>query len=327
MSRFKPGVDVKRGSAPDLAAGRPARAAWGVPLVVGALLSSCGALVGNDAEIGGETHFLVTCEAGCGPGLSCIDGVCTQRCEPDDFTCSGLGSQAQCVPVPEDTRGASPLSGTCDVQCVGDTDCTALGTGFTCRTGACRGQPDANEVLSMGAPLVRTVEPDSCRSSLLWVGDDRPSAEMRPGSDCVGCHRETGALPLIIGGTVASVGGLSSARAPEPEPDGCFGVEGVEVSVVDATGREWRTVTNRAGNFYFEGTESDLSLPYAASIRWKNFQGDELLTPMSTSPSYGGCARCHSPAVVEPVPPYEAWPEPDEVIPRGPVYPPGLYDN
>jgi hypothetical protein len=327
MSRFKRAVDIERGCAPELALGCLGRpAAWAAPLVLGVLFSGCGALVGNDAEVGGETHFLVTCEAGCGPGLSCIDGVCTQRCDPDDVFCSAFGSQAECLPVQEDTTGVSPLAGTCDVRCVGDTECASLGTGYVCRSGVCRGQPDADEVLSMGAALVGTAPAGSCRSGLQWVGGDRPSAEMRPGSDCVGCHEETGALPLIIGGTVASVGGLSGE--PGLEPNDCFGVEGVEVTVVDADGRARSTLTNRAGNFYFERTETDFALPYAASVRWKSFQGEELQTPMATVPSYGGCARCHVPASVETLPPFDSLsPEPERILPVGPIFLPGLFPD
>ena len=73
---------------------------------------------------------------------------------------------------------------------------------------------------------MRAVDADTCQSGLRWVGDDHSSAEMRPGSDCVGCHRETGARPLVLGGTVYPTGGSRGQPL-----DDCFGLEGIEVIV------------------------------------------------------------------------------------------------
>jgi cytochrome c553 len=170
---------------------------------------------------------------------------------------------------------------------------------------------------------VRAVETETCNTGLRWVGGDRPNAEMRAGSDCVGCHEETGARPLVIGGTVYPT--------YEFAPENCYGIEGVEVVVVDANGRVRSTMTNRAGNFYFEAGESDFRMPYSADIRY-GAGDDSGLALMVTSPRYGGCARCHAlpqnadgsgdfltPSM------FRSNPEdPEYVFGAGPIFVPGL---
>lgn len=293
-------------------------------LCVGAaLLTSCGAQSDNGAAVGGETHFLVTCGDGCGSGLTCIDGTCTRSCEPGYSSCSELSTEAACVSAPESGAERAVFGGTCDVLCAGDAECASLGVGYFCRSGACRAEPQARqtELSSTRSPLVRAVEADTCLTGLRWVGGDNPSAEMHPGSDCVGCHRDTGARPLLLGGTVYPTGGPGW----EPPLDDCFGLEGVEVIVVDAEGRERSTLTNRAGNFYFEGRESELAMPYSVSMPFTQ-NGIEVVSQMFTQPSYGGCARCHS-ARAESTGPFDSVPAPDFVFAQPAIFTPGLYPN
>jgi hypothetical protein len=217
------------------------------------------------------------------------------------------------------------FSGTCDVPCTAESDCAPLGTGFACRSGACRAEPEARQsALSSGrsrAALMQSVETETCETGMRWVGSDTPSAEMRPGSGCVGCHEETGARPLLIGGTVYPTWG--GVQAPLPL-DGCYGLEGIEVVVTDFEGRERSTVTNRAGNFYFEGEESELPMPYAATLRWS--QSDvQVATRMFTMPTYGGCARCHAlPAGDVAVDFQLGADDPEYVVPAGVIFTPGL---
>jgi hypothetical protein len=291
------------------------------------LLVSCGAKIDTDgAALGGETHFLVTCGQGCGEGLSCIEGVCTSSCEPGYSSCSELATLAECVSPSDNAAELVPFGGRCDVLCSSDLDCAPLGRGYSCRSGACRAEPeDRQAAFALGtntAPLVRAVDTDTCRSRLLWVGGDRPSAEMHPGSDCMSCHDDASARPLIVGGTVYPLGDI---QTPQPLDD-CFGIEGVEVTVADADGRERSTFTNRAGNFYFAGRESELFLPYRASIRW-SVDGDEKITPMFTLPTYGGCARCHHERLRGYYPASDGAEAPAEtVIPAGSViFLPGFY--
>lgn len=314
-------VSIEPESAPRRRAARsPRRAARALVLAVGAwLLASCGALTG-EPTLGGETHFLLTCDRDCGPGLSCIDGVCTRGCEPGYSTCSELAAEASCVSAPEGAERAG-FAGTCDVTCAADADCASLGASHTCRSGACRA--DASDDLgatgSLRSALVHAVDADTCRSGLRWMGGTRASAEMRPGSDCVGCHRDAGARPLLIGGTVYT---LPNNEGPQPLDD-CFGLEGIELVIRDSAGREFSTLTNRAGNFYIEGTESDLTLPYSASLRW-TLDGRDTTTPMFSTPAYGGCARCHNTDDTRASGPFEISSDPAYVYPTTAIFPPGL---
>jgi hypothetical protein len=292
-------------------------------------LASCNAKVGDGLLLGGETHFLVTCGEDCGPGLACIGGVCTRGCEPGYSSCSELASQAECASSADDAAGRGGFAGSCDVLCSGDVDCAALGEGYFCTSGACRAEPEARQA-ALASPrprltLARAVAIDTCLSGLRWVGGDTPSAEMHPGSDCVGCHRETGARSLMLGGTVYAQG---APLGPEPLAD-CFGLEGIVVHVTDGDGNERSTVTNRAGNFYFEGKESELVLPYSADIDW-NLRGRPTQTFMVTQAFYGGCARCHAEGLSYAPPRLDLDPDlgfdPESVIPAGGVIQtPGLY--
>ncbi len=112
------------------------------------------ALIGCAQSVAGptdsETHFLHYCKKSCADGLACICGVCTKICD-DDNSCSALPGDAICV-APEllnETRDCKPSDpideSVCDVGCKSDSDCKALGRGFTCQSGFCResGTPEA----------------------------------------------------------------------------------------------------------------------------------------------------------------------------------------
>lgn len=320
---------------------------FGVILLGSVLAASCNGQVDDGAGIGGETHFLVTCGEGCGAGLSCIEGVCTRRCEPGFSSCTELSKAAACLSAEDNGAEASAFSGTCDVLCAGDGDCAQLGNGYLCTAGACRAEPEAREaelqapLRSSRSPKVIAVDTDTCDAGLRWVGGNQGSAEMQPGSDCVGCHRESGAKPLMLGGTVYAKATRNIYQSNAMDPlEGCFGLEGVAVKITDGDGTEYSTVTNRAGNFYFEGRESDLVLPYAATITFKapgrRPRRDTIVeaqSQMYTTPYYGGCARCHTGSVIsKPVDPAGFDPTPaelaEQVVPAGSViFPTGLYPD
>jgi hypothetical protein len=327
MNQWERSVRVERVSVAGRLGGTHRRAArcWS-PLLGAALLAACGALT-DDEVVGGETHFLITCESGCGMGLSCIDGACTRGCEPGYSSCAELASTAACVSAPEDGVDRGGFGGTCDVLCTGDADCTSLGTGHTCNAGVCRAPAssiqEAPPVMgSTHAALVHAVDVDTCQSGLQWAGGDTSSAEMLPGSDCVGCHRDRGARPLALAGTI-----FPDARSSGPAPVGdCFGLEGVALSITDGAGREHSTVTNRAGNFYFEGDESDFPLPYTAQLRW-SMNGIAITTAMFTQPYYGGCANCHgAPGALTEFRDLSDE-DPKYVIPQRVLFLPGFYPN
>jgi hypothetical protein len=90
-------------------------------------------------------------------------------------------------------------------------------------------------------------------------------------------------------------------------------------------GSQRSVVTNRAGNFYFEGRESELAMPYSVAMRYDTERG-ELMPQMFERPSYGGCARCHSASAVS-TGGFEANPPSELVIAQPAVFTPGLYPN
>ncbi len=137
--------------------------------------------------------------------------------------------------------------------------------------------------------LTESVPTDVCLSGLRWVGKATRDPEMYPGRDCVGCHLENDGPPLVAAGTIyATVDNTSQIE------NDCFGLEGVEVEVEGADGEVFKTTTNRAGNFYFDGEPSWLAKPYVARFRYTKPDGRVANPQMiDTEPSYGGCARCH----------------------------------
>jgi hypothetical protein len=122
------------------------------------LLAASGCYSSKTNNTGGDSHFLRSCEAECGEGLSCICGVCTGVCETDDG-CRGLPGDPSCVSPGE--LGASRQCGpgdpvgksVCDVSCDDDGDCNALKGASSCVAGFCR---ESSPDISDGEP-----EPDA----------------------------------------------------------------------------------------------------------------------------------------------------------------------
>jgi hypothetical protein len=69
----------------------------------------------------------------------------------------------------------------------------------------------------------------------------------------------------------------------------------------------FRVTTNQAGNFYHEGQQSDLAKPFRVEIDGPDADGSPRTWQMTTRPHYGGCARCHDPAV-------PAGPDPERTL-------------
>jgi hypothetical protein len=152
---------------------------------------------------------------------------------------------------------------------------------------------------------VEDVPQDVCVSGKRWIGGRRGSEEMYPGRDCVGCHLENDGPQLIAGGTIYGFGqGRDGAQVAmalgQPQSVDCFGIEGVTVALLGADGERFETVTNRAGNFFFEGRPSELAKPFQAFLSYPVPGSPQPAQPsmINTQPSYGGCARCHTPYVV-----------------------------
>ncbi|MEY2931106.1 MAG: hypothetical protein RL033_1855 [Pseudomonadota bacterium] len=147
--------------------------------------------------------------------------------------------------------------------------------------------------------LVDEVPPEVCASGERWIGGVTGNEWMYPGNDCVGCHAANGGPELIAGGTIYGVPDADGAVTTAAD---CFGVEGVLVTITGADGTVLQTHTNRAGNFYFEGRQTSLVKPFNVVIEHTDAAGTYSRAFMNTSPSYGGCARCHKPSYATPTP-------------------------
>lgn len=92
------------------------------------------------APVGGETHFLHSCEGDtCGLGLDCVCGVCTKPCVGDN-ACGDLNGNATCeaAGTPIGACVSPQANPVCEVKCTADIDCETLGAGYTCESGSCR---------------------------------------------------------------------------------------------------------------------------------------------------------------------------------------------
>jgi cytochrome c553 len=159
--------------------------------------------------------------------------------------------------------------------------------------------------------LVEAVAPEVCGSGKRWIGGKRGSELMYPGRDCVGCHLRNDGPELAFGGTVYPfVFETKEEYDAAQSGHDCFGVEGVRVVIQLDDGSELETVTNEAGNFFIEGRQSDVPMPFRVRVAWEA-GGLQRETTMTTAPSYGGCARCHGYQESEEA--FDATPPPDFV--------------
>jgi hypothetical protein len=165
---------------------------------------------------------------------------------------------------------------------------TTAGASLPCR---CVG--GAALALACNDVTTEQVSKDICYSEARWVGGKRGSEEMYPGRDCVGCHLDNDGPQLVLGGTIYAY--LIDDRELVAELQtgtDCFGLEGVTVRITDNSQQVFELTTNRAGNFFVEGNPADFEMPLRAEL-----QIGDIERGMGTWPRYGGCARCHDPAV------------------------------
>jgi hypothetical protein len=159
--------------------------------------------------------------------------------------------------------------------CAADSSPGTSGDGATAGEGATDGEEEEE-----GGGMFEMAT-DECASGRKWVGGNEESPLMRPGSDCVGCHRDEGEGPLYL-----AAGTVYEAL---DEPDDCYGLEGATVEVTDADGTVWMLTTNAAGNFFIEPGDGPLVFPFTAKV---TYDGAEL--PMATAQSDGNCNTCHT---------------------------------
>src|SRR5689334_21962126 len=90
-------------------------------------------------QAGSQTHFLAECEDGCAAPYLCICGVCTRICGGDHDDCIVDHPAASCVPRAGIAPACENWAPVCDLDCDADADCSALGAGYRCEEGRCRG--------------------------------------------------------------------------------------------------------------------------------------------------------------------------------------------
>lgn len=114
--------------------GRLIAVTWLIALGVA---GACGESSSTDSN--DNVHFLDACLTTCAAGLECICGACTRACESAD-DCSAVFSGASCVHTADahPTCDDSAPALVCDVTCVKDSDCAALGEANRCSSGYCR---------------------------------------------------------------------------------------------------------------------------------------------------------------------------------------------
>lgn len=91
----------------------------------------------SEPQVGSETHFLSNCDAKCPAPYSCSCGVCTLACSSDS-SCQSEQASAFCREEDDAESACHSAPRVCDVRCVSDLECAALGLDFQCREGQCR---------------------------------------------------------------------------------------------------------------------------------------------------------------------------------------------
>ena len=108
---------------------------------------------------------------------------------------------------------------------------------------------------------------------------------MQPGADCLSCHVAGGlasARPWTVAGTV-----FPSRAAAATQ-----GVEGVEVLVTDANGKQLTLRSNGAGNFYTAESLADL-VDIQVQNQTRRMRMDLSVVGGGSLRQVGSCNRCH----------------------------------
>lgn len=135
---------------------RRRRSRWFVAVLAG-LLGVAGCGLRADETIGGETHFLRTCELPsdtCGP-FDCLGRVCSWSCDRD-ADCASLPG-ARCMPEQGTLLEDAEAPRRCDVPCVHEDDCQVVSAAHRCEAGMCRaGVPASVTPSSTASPELET---------------------------------------------------------------------------------------------------------------------------------------------------------------------------
>lgn len=133
--------------------------------------------------------------------------------------------------------------------------------------------PDVPAIEDLGADIK-----PSCPSGKMWLGGQNPN--MRPGEDCIACHKLQGAPTFAVAGTV-----YPSKHAV----DDCNGAKGITVEITGADGVVTKLTTNAVGSFYLTKGQSKVKAPYTALVR----SGDNV-REMLAEQTNGSCNSCHT---------------------------------
>ncbi|MDP2339642.1 MAG: carboxypeptidase-like regulatory domain-containing protein [Deltaproteobacteria bacterium] len=118
-----------------------------------------------------------------------------------------------------------------------------------------------------------------CATQQWWTRGDSESSAMRPGYDCIDCHRSRDEGPVrdVMGTVFFGV----------DDEDDCRGIPAAQIDILDVDGNlVFSTTTNAAGNFLESGAMPD---PYTARVVYEG-RTREMLTPQTE----GSCNRCHT---------------------------------
>jgi hypothetical protein len=121
---------------------------------------------------------------------------------------------------------------------------------------------------------------DRCSTNQWWFLGDRESSTMRPGYDCVACHRarHEGPIQDVMGTVFFGV----------DDEDDCRGIPGVQIDILDADGNlAFSTTSNSAGNF--RASNAAMPSPYFARVTYEGRTRE-----MATSQTEGSCNSCHT---------------------------------
>jgi hypothetical protein len=189
-------------------------------------IASCGQT--TSPQSGSETHFLMGChESTCGEGMQCICGVCSKPCV-QLADCRRLSSVAECTSLgPRVARGScdgTQIGAMCDVGCLTDDDCSALGGNSRCDNGYCR-EPGpmlepassscapsnivASDVLVLGDVLIElSIYVEELEQRMIAAGSLAEGAHYRDGAQAASSLLATGALSFDAQYTSARADGV-----------------------------------------------------------------------------------------------------------------------
>jgi hypothetical protein len=124
----------------------------------------------------------------------------------------------------------------------------------------------------------------ACVSGVQWTRGEQESPEMHPGRSCIDCHAQGEGPKFLLAGTVFT---------QLTEPDDCYGVQGVTVTITDAKKQVITLTSNASGNFFYggRGPNRDAAVTFPISVKL-TFKGKTRV--MESQQSIGTCNACHT---------------------------------